>query len=67
MNEITILQRLVFEAKVQINVLAQFCNCSPSAIANYIRGASVPSGTKLIGIKEGINKYKTLINSIIME
>jgi len=67
MNEIEILKHLIYDAKVQLNVLAQFCNCSPSAIANYIRGASIPSGTKLIGIKEGVRKYKELINSIIME
>ena len=67
MREVDILKQLVFEANVQINVLAKLCNCSPSAIANYIRGTNLPTGSKQLSIKEGIRKYKELIDQIIQE
>ena len=67
MIEIKMLKRLVNEANVQINVLTNLCHCSPSAIANYIRGTNLPSGSKLIAIKEGLRKYKEMINQIIYE
>lgn len=67
MVEIEMLRRLIQEANVQANVLAQLCHCSPSAIANYVRGTSLPTGAKLIGIKEGLRKYKEMINNIIKE
>lgn len=67
MLEVEILKRLIYEANVQINVLAQICQCSPSAIANYAKGSSLPTGTKQIAIKEGLKKYKELINEIIQE
>ena len=46
MKDIEILKRLVNEANVQLNVLARLCNCSPSGLANYIRGVSLPTGSK---------------------
>ena len=67
LEEIKKLQYLIEQANVQINVLAQFCGCSPSAIANYVRGVSTPSGTKLLMIRSGLKKYKEMINRIIGE
>ena len=67
MMEIEQLRRLINEANVQINVLAQLCHCAPTTIYNYARGTSIPNGTKLLNIREGLKKYKELINSIIME
>lgn len=65
MHELEILRRLVYEANVQTNVLAKFCQCSPSAMANYIKGINLPSGSKLIAIKEGLKKYREMVNQII--
>lgn len=67
MRELEVLRRLANEANVQINVLAKFCQCSPSAMANYIRGTNLPNGSRLIAIKEGLKKYKEMINQIIKE
>ena len=67
MKEVEKLKLLVFEAKVQINVLAQFCNCAPSTIYNYANGLSTPHGAKLLAIKEGMKKYQELINTIMEE
>ena len=67
MHELEVLRRLVNEANVQINVLAKFCQCSPSAMANYIRGINLPNGSRLIAIKEGLKKYREMINQIIKE
>ena len=67
MNEIQILKRLVSEANVQINVLSKFCDCSFSAISKYIHDESIPSEKKNLLIKEGLKKYKELINDIIKE
>ena len=67
MHELEILRRLVYEANVQTNVLAKFCQCSPSAMANYIKGINLPSGSRLIAIKQGLRKYKEMVNQIIGE
>jgi len=65
MDEIEMLRRLIDEANVQANVLAQLCNCAPSTIANYARGRALPNGSKRLAIQEGLKKYKELINNII--
>lgn len=67
MIEIEILRRLTEEMNISVSALARFCHCSPSAMANYVRGVSLPTGAKLIGIKEGLRKYKEMINQIIEE
>ena len=67
MPEVEELQKLVDIAHVRKDVLAQFCNCTPTSIQNYVKGYSVPNGTKLMGIKDGLKKYRELINSIIVE
>lgn len=65
LKEIIQLKRLVEECNVQLNVLAQFCKCTPSSIANYIKGTSLPTGARLIAIQEGLTKLKEMINDII--
>lgn len=67
MLEIEQLKRLINEANVQINVLAQLCHCAPTTIYNYARNISIPNGSKLLAIREGLRKYKELINEIIKE
>jgi transcriptional regulator with XRE-family HTH domain len=65
LEEIRKLRLLIEQANVQTNVLGQLCGCSPSAITKYIRGISSPSGTKLLMIREGLKKYKEMIDEII--
>ena len=67
MPELEILKKLIKEANVRKDVLARLCNCTPASIQNYIQGRSIPSGTKLLSIREGLKNYKALINSIIEE
>ena len=65
LEEIIQLRRLVEEANVQTNVLAQLCHCHPSSIYKYIRGNSIPTGAHIMAIREGLQKYKEMINNII--
>ena len=67
MSEVNIMRRLVKEAHIPIVVLADICGCSHTCIANYINGKTLPNGTKSVAIKEGLEKYKELINDIILE
>lgn len=67
MEEVEMLKKLVYEANVQVNVLAQLCQCSPSGISKYIRGECIPGGVKILTIREGLRKYKEMINKIIKE
>ena len=67
MIELEMLKRLIYEANVQTNVLAQFCNCSPASLTNYIRGTYLPNGSRLMAIREGLKKYKEMIDNIIRE
>lgn len=59
------LQRLVKEAKVPLVVLAELCDCSAASIKNYISGASLPNGSRIKAIEEGLKRYKETINRII--
>lgn len=67
MEEVEKLKRLVSEANIQVNVLAQLCNCSQSGMSKYIRGECVPGGLKLLAIRNGLKKYKEMIDEIIGE
>ncbi len=52
---------------VSLTTLAHFCNCSVSAIKNYVTGKRLPNGEKVVSIREGLKRYKKLINEIIQE
>lgn len=69
MNEIDTLKYLLDPSgpAVPLNVLARLCHCTGVTIQNYIHGRSIPTGTKMMGIKEGLRKYKEMINNIIQE
>ena len=41
---------------IPVLVLARECQCSTTSIRNYLSGASIPNGSKAIGIKEGLRK-----------
>lgn len=67
MEEVIMLQRLFREAKVPISVLAQFCSCSANGMANYVKGQTLPNGARLVAIREGLQKYKELMQEILGE
>lgn len=67
MAEIETLRRLLDEANVQTNVLAELCQCSSASIKNYSSGRVLPNGQRLLAIKEGLQKYKKMIDEIIGE
>lgn len=52
---------------IPLNILARYCGCTRTSIQNYIQGKSIPSGTKLLGIRKGLKEYKETINKIIKE
>ena len=67
MEEITTLRRLVEEAHISISALAQFCNCAIPTMHNYLKGTSLPNGARLVAIREGLQKYKELMQEILGE
>lgn len=67
MKEVEILKRLVSEANVQVNILARLCNCSQSGMSKYLHDECIPGGLKLLSIREGLKKYKEMIDEIIGE
>lgn len=66
MDDILKLKQL-FDLGIPMTVLARECRCSPASIQNYIIGKSLPSGTKILGIKEGLRHFAEKINSITRE
>jgi hypothetical protein len=66
MNDILKLKQLL-DLGIPMTVLARECHCSPASIQNYINGKSIPSGTKALGIKEGLRHFTDKINSITRE
>lgn len=69
MNEIEELKHLLDlnGPAVPLYILARYCHCTGASIQNYISGRSIPTGSKLIGIKDGLRAYKQTINQIIKE
>lgn len=66
MKEVLQLARL-YEFGISIPVLARECHCSPASIQNYITGRTLPTGTKQMAIKDGINHILTILTQIIKE
>ena len=66
MNEVRRLQML-FDFGIPIQILARECRCSPSSIRNYIAGTALPSGSKQIAIKDGLNNILSSLETIIRE
>lgn len=56
--------KLLEEFGMPLNVMARECHCSSTSIRNYISGASLPNGSKLMSIKEGINHMAETITQI---
>lgn len=54
MNEVTRLKQFA-DYGIPVLVLARECHCSVSSIRNYLSGASLPNGSKVIAIQDGLN------------
>ncbi len=66
MEDILKLRQLV-EFGIPMTVLARECHCTPTSIQNYITGKSLPNGTKLMGIKDGLEHILNTIEAIVRE
>lgn len=66
MEEITKLRRLI-DFGIPIVVLARECYCTPASIQNYLSGRSAPTGNKIIGIRDGLDKMINTLEAIIRE
>lgn len=63
MNEVMKLKELA-DFGIPVLVLARECHCSVTSIRNYLSGASIPNGSKIIAIQDGINHIAEIINNI---
>ena len=52
---------------IPVLVLARECHCSITSIRNYLSGASIPNGSKAIGIKEGLRNIVEKLDLITRE
>ena len=63
MNEVMKLKELA-DLGIPVLVLARECHCSVTSIRNYLSGASIPNGGKVLAIQDGINHIAETINYI---
>ena len=66
MEDILKLKQLL-DLGIPMTVLARECHCSPASIQNYLIGKSIPSGTKMMGIKDGLTHILRTVEAIIKE
>ena len=66
MDDVLKLKQLI-DFGIPITILARECHCSPASIQNYLIVKSVPSGTKQIAIKDGLNHILNTVVQIVME
>ena len=66
MNEVLKLKQFA-DYGIPVLVLARECHCSVTSIRNYLSGASIPNGSKAIGIKEGLKNIVEKLSSITKE
>ena len=52
---------------IPVLVLARECHCSVTSIRNYLSGASLPNGSKVMAIQDGLNHILSTITQIIRE
>ena len=65
-DDILKLKQLI-DLGIPMTILARECHCSAASIQNYLIGKSVPSGSKQIAIKDGLNHILSTITQIIRE
>ena len=66
MDEVMKLKKIA-DFGIPINVLARECHCSSTSIRNYLTGASLPNGSKVMAIKDGLNHLLNTIEAIVRE
>ena len=66
MDEVLKLKRLI-DFGISIAMLARECHCAQSTIYKYINGESIPSGSKQMAIKDGLNHILNNVEAIIRE
>lgn len=66
MEEVRKLKYLI-DFGIQISLLARECHCAQSTIYKYINGESLPSGSKQIALREGLNHLLKSIEAIVRE
>ena len=64
MRELWQLQELI-EFGIPITLLARECHCTPRTIQNYLQRKSVPTGTKIMNVKDGLKRLQEKINLIL--
>ena len=52
---------------IPILVLARECHCSATSIRNYLSGASLPNGSKVMAIQDGLAHILQTIEAIVKE
>lgn len=66
MNEVNKLKQ--FENYgIPVNILARECHCSATSIRNYLSGASLPNGSKVIAIQDGLKNIVETLAAIVKE
>lgn len=66
MNEVMKLKKLI-DFGIPVLILARECHCSVTSIRNYISGASIPNGSKMMAIQDGLNHLLNTMTQIIKE
>lgn len=66
MDEVLKLKRFA-DFGIPVLILARECQCSTTSIRNYLSGASIPNGSKAIGIKEGLRRIVEKLDLITRE
>lgn len=56
MNEVGLLQAFV-DLGISVATLARECHCAPATIRSYLKGESLPTGSKQIAIREGLQEF----------
>lgn len=66
MNEVLKLKKLA-DYGIPVLILARECHCSVTSIRNYLSGASLPNGSKVIAIQDGLEHIIQTLEAIVRE
>lgn len=66
MNEVLKLKKLA-DYGIPVLILARECHCSVTSIRNYLSGASLPNGSKMIAIQDGLEHIIQTLEAIVRE
>lgn len=66
MNEVFKLKKLA-DYGIPVLILARECHCSVTSIRNYLSGASLPNGSKVIAIQDGLEHIIQTLEAIVRE